>query len=170
MAEVVDAELLLEAVGRGTERGAHDPGVVYEHVEAVVVGQESPGKVPHGGQRAQVQLPELQVGRGVPIPDATGRFLVLRRVPRSHDHRRTGGGERTRRLLAQPTGCTGDHHPTTGQVDACQHLVRRGIPVPVAHQRLRSSAPVIASRHRQSTTQADRHQARCAVGHLAARR
>jgi len=48
---------------------------------------------------------------GVPVTDPVGRGIVTSRAARRHDHGCTGSSQRTRCLLAQAAGGTGDHHP-----------------------------------------------------------
>ena len=62
MAEVVGAELELEAVGGGALRAGHDPGVADQDVDGPAVGKVARREGPHAGQRREVQLPQLEVG------------------------------------------------------------------------------------------------------------
>ena len=64
VAEVVGAELRLEAVDGGALRAGHHPGVADEHVEHRVVLQEAVGEGADAGQVGQVELAQVEVGVG----------------------------------------------------------------------------------------------------------
>src|SRR5919199_539280 len=59
VAEVVGAEVELEAVGRAAARRSHDAGVVDQEVEPVVLQLEALGEQAHRGEVREVELLEL---------------------------------------------------------------------------------------------------------------
>lgn len=58
MAEVLGAELKLEAVGRASQRRDHQPGVIDQQVEGIL---EAAGDEPHRGEVGEVQTSHLDL-------------------------------------------------------------------------------------------------------------
>src|SRR6202011_2199011 len=77
VAEVVSAELHLEAVLGGRLRGEHHARVVDQQVNVVVVGAKLFGGGPNGVQRRQVELLQRDAGAGVALGDQGGGFFAL---------------------------------------------------------------------------------------------
>src|SRR5262249_35322041 len=100
-AEVVRAELQLEAVGRLRLRARHDAGIVDHDVEGRVARQEALRERVNVLQRAELELLDLNVPapsrRANPLRD---RF-ALRHVPGGENNVGASLGEDARRLLSQ---------------------------------------------------------------------
>ena len=77
VAQVVGAELQLEAVGGGLFRGVHHPGVVDQQVDARVGGAQRFGGGTHRLQRAQVELLYGDVGASAGRHDPRRRVVAL---------------------------------------------------------------------------------------------
>jgi hypothetical protein len=106
VAQVVGAELQLEAVRRPAVRDVHDPGVGDQDVEA---SGPALGEGPHRGQVGQVQPPHLDVP-GEP----GGGALTAGRVAHGQHDAGTGGGECPGGLQAQAAVGPGDHRGAAG--------------------------------------------------------
>ena len=126
VAEVIRAELHLEAVGGAAERAGHDAGVVHQHVDCVARIEVAGSERAHAGQVGEVEGGERQHRIRYGGANALSGVGVLLWVTRQHQHRGAVRGERTRRFLAEPAGCAGDHESATGQVDAVEHVVGGG--------------------------------------------
>ena len=75
-AQVVDAELELEAVsGRGVRRVAH-PGVVDQQIDPVMSGAQLLGSGPDRGQRTHVEMLNSEVGPRIGFADPGCRVLT----------------------------------------------------------------------------------------------
>ena len=128
MAEMVGAELGLEAVGGAAERGGHHPGIGDDDVERPAVGDEGVGAGAHAGQRGEVELDDLEaaaagIGR---LAHRLGRPLRLVEIAGGADDLGAVGDERARRLDAEPGRDAGDEHALAGEVDAGEDLVGGG--------------------------------------------
>lgn len=64
MSEVVRAKLHLEAIVCRPERDGHEPGVVDEHIEAIVLAQECLCKRANAGAARQIEAHDLREGVG----------------------------------------------------------------------------------------------------------
>ena len=113
---MVGAELQLEAVGSAPERRRHDPRVVDEDVDAVVVRQHLLGERAHGGQGGKVEVTRLHRRAGSAQLGGRGLRFGARAVP-EHD-RGAGRRERSCRFEADAAGRAGDHRDPAGEVDA----------------------------------------------------
>ena len=133
VAEVVGAELHLEAVAGGGLGARHDPGVGDQHVDAVVPVSdelvcEGPDRLERG-EVCPVQLDVLRSGlvqsgpRPVEVADHTGDRSSVSRERTGGLHTETGRG-------------TGDHHPDPGQVETCEHVVGGRIESGGGHHRM----------------------------------
>lgn len=94
MAQVVGAELHLEAVCCGLSGCIHHPGVVDQQVDALVVRLQLCRGGAHRRQRGQVKLLKLYFGAGGGLGDACRRLLALVEVAHSQHHVCTMGGKR----------------------------------------------------------------------------
>ena len=95
MAQVVGAELALEAVGGRLAGRGHDPCVVDQQVKPV--GAQPVGELSHRGQVTQVELRDNDIGvRGCGTDVRRGR-LPLFQVPDGHDHLCPGSRQLARR-------------------------------------------------------------------------
>ena len=132
--EVVGAELQLEAVGGGAEGASHDTGVVDEHVETVMVGEEAGGACPNTRQRGELELAHLEVGSRHRRADALHRRPTAIEVAHRHGDGRAVGGDGPRGLLAQAGRRTGDEDPPAPQVDTLEHIVGRAVRSEARHR------------------------------------
>ena len=108
VAEVVRAELELEAVGRLHRRARHDAGVVDHDVQRRMAREEAAGEGADLLKRAELQLRHLDVRVAGRLADARGDSFTLRQVAGGEDHVRAPLGERPRRFLADPARPAGD--------------------------------------------------------------
>jgi hypothetical protein len=107
VAEVVGAELQLEAVGGRLLRGVHHAGVVDQKVDARVGGAQVGRRGPDRVQGGQVEGLDGDVAG-----DAGGCLLALLDVADGQDHRRPARGEHPGGLEAEPgVGAGHDRHP-----------------------------------------------------------
>ena len=114
VAQVIDAELALEAIAGEAAGQAHHPGVVDQQIEAAVAVLQLAARGTHGGQVGQIKL--QQVDRG-PIPGSgqqllPGQFSPLQR-PASQDHRGPLGQQRPGCFQAEAAVSAGDQRQPT---------------------------------------------------------
>jgi hypothetical protein len=124
-AEVVGADVALEAVRRRAVRHRHDPGVVDEDVDRAV---QFRGEGAHRRQVGEVELPDLRVA-----VDRAGHGLGLVAVAARHDDGGAGTGEDARGLGTEPAGGAGDDDGASTKIG---HVVHG----PGAHVRVPSVA------------------------------
>ncbi len=109
MAQVVRAELGLEAVGGQLPgRQHHDPGVVDEHVDTVVLARQGLRERPDRGEVREVQPEHAHVRVGCVRPDLSQCLLAATGVPARHDDSGAAGGERPAGGQAEPAVRAGD--------------------------------------------------------------
>src|SRR5256886_12311489 len=127
VADVVRAELQLEAVRRLRPWACHDAGIVDEDVKSRVARQEAPREGANLLQRAELELLDLDVL--VPRRRANPRRdrLALWQVSSGENYTRTSLGQDARRLLSESARPAGDQRHLTAQVDAFRDLARRGL-------------------------------------------
>src|SRR6266566_2202882 len=127
VAEVVRAELQLEAVRRLRRWACHDAGIVDEDVKSRVARQEALREGPNLLQRAKLELLDLDVL--VPRRGANPRRngLAFRHVSGGENHMGTSLGQDARRLLSQSARPAGDERQLAAQVDAFCDLARGGL-------------------------------------------
>lgn len=103
MAQVIGAELHLEAVGRLAARDGHDPGVVDEEVEPVGVRlAPQPGELIDRGEVGQVEAAYLERSLGRLGPDLCRGGLALGDVAHSKGDLGPVGRQGQRGLEAEP--------------------------------------------------------------------
>ena len=108
MAEVVGAELQLEAVGRAYERRRHDSRVVDHDGQAVVARCEPRREVAHAGERRQIDETAFErSGRHALTNRRFGCCSSFGGTDRQR-HRSPGGGKGASRLEPEAGGCAGD--------------------------------------------------------------
>ena len=116
VAEVVHAELHLEAVRRGALRQRHQPGVVHQQVQHRVVRADLLRRVTHRGEVPEVEWHDLDGCSRGPSLDGGDRRGGLVRVPRGHHdvgaRPRQGHG----RLQSEAPVGAGHHRGAAGQV------------------------------------------------------
>ena len=127
VAEVVRAELQLEAIRCLGRWAGHDAGVVDEDVKHRVALQEALCEGANVFQRAELELLDLDVF--VPRRGANRRCnrLALRHVPGGEDHMSTSLGQDPRRFLSESTRPAGDQRHLVAQVDPFCDLARGGL-------------------------------------------
>jgi hypothetical protein len=108
VAEVVGAELQLEAVGGMRERRDHHARVVDEQVE---IALPAGGELADRGEVGEVEPADL--GRA---GHRRGGRLALGDVADGEDDASAGGGERARRGAADAAVAAGDDHAAAGHV------------------------------------------------------
>ena len=137
VAEVVGAELALEAVLGGGLRHRHDPGVVHEDVERLELVGEAARRTraprPATGGRA---LRTSGVGPGGLRLHRLERRRRLGRVAARQQHPGALGGQRLGRAQAQPAVGAGDH-------DRAARLVRDVRSGPLPHRPILAPAVVV---------------------------
>ncbi len=116
VADHVDPPLGLEPVGRRALGHRHHASVVHEHVEAVVGRHDGRRRGLDRGQRAEVELDDLQRRVGVARQDLGAGRLGLRLVAGRHDDVRAGPGECGRRGEAEATVAPGHDRDAAAQV------------------------------------------------------
>ena len=117
VAEVVDAELHLEAVGGPSLGARHQPGVVHQDVDPLVALGD------RRSRRACTDSSDPR-SRATSSRDASGTLAVmsstadggLRLVAHRHDHVGTGRSEGAGALEAEPAVRAGDDRDASGQV------------------------------------------------------
>ena len=116
VAQVVGAELQLEAVLGVALRRVHHAGVVDQQVDAVVVGAQLLGGLAGGLQRCQVEFLQRDVGiRGAPLNQQCG-ILAFVEVAHREDDVRALFGQRGCGLEAEAGVGAGDDGDATGLV------------------------------------------------------
>ena len=106
MAEVVGADLALEAVDGLRVRHGHDAGVVDQHVDAV----DAVGEFAHRRQVLQVELAHLDVAG-----HARGGGVALRGVAHGEDHLGADAGQLAGGDLAEAAVGAGDDDGAPGE-------------------------------------------------------
>jgi hypothetical protein len=103
VAEVVGAELHLEAVGREGARDRHDPGVVHQQVQGGVALAEGVGEGAHGGEAREVQGERLhRIRRGREGGDLLLGGARLLGIAAGQHHAGAAPRERPRGLEPEP--------------------------------------------------------------------
>ncbi len=127
VAQVIGAELGLEAVRRLAERRRHDAGVGDDQVERLAGRDQGVGAGAYAGQGRQVELRQLQPAavRGLGADLGRGGLRLLQ-VARRADDLGAMGGEGASRLDAEARGHAGHQDALAAQVDARQHVVGGG--------------------------------------------
>jgi hypothetical protein len=97
VAEVVGAELKLEAVGRPASRRRHHAGVIDQQVEPVVGRSVTLGEAAHRLQAREVELLELHLSVRDRGADLLDRGVSLVEVATGHHHGRPGACQLPRR-------------------------------------------------------------------------
>ena len=178
VAEVVRAELKLEAVGRLAPRGGHHAGVVDQQVETVVVGAHALGKRAHRVEAREVELLHHELrARDDVLDRAPGRVALGRAATREHHTRAlarqlpcrheaesavgAGHDRQASALVGDPVCCPLAAHRACsislgnrGQSCTCVHIRGRGLVTTVASTRIREKARIHAQgppeqRHRR---------------------
>ena len=108
VAEVVGAELELEAVGRAGQRRHHDAGVVDEQVDFAVPGR---GELAHRCQAGEIELAHL----GLAGHRRSGRTALVESAHGEHDAR-AGAGQCPRRGGSDAAVGAGHDHAAAGHV------------------------------------------------------
>ena len=108
MAEMVGAELQLEAVGGVLLRRVHHAGVVDEQVDPRVGGRKFGRRGAHRCQRAQIQFVHRHLRARGQLPNAGRRSVALGGVADRHHHSGATGGEHTGRVVAEAGVRAGD--------------------------------------------------------------
>ena len=127
VAEVIGAELGLEAVGGVPERRAHHAGIGDHDVERPPVGEQGVGAGAHALERGEIQLDQLQPAAVRRLsPDLGRRPLRLGEVARGADHLGAMGRERAGGLHAQAGRHAGDEHALSAEIDTRQHIIGGG--------------------------------------------
>ena len=116
MAEVVDAELQLEAVGGAAVRRHHHPRVVDYQVDTLAGGPDLTGRHTDGLQRGKVQRHHPDVGARRRGTDPGDRVVRLALVPAAEDQPRAARGEHPPRLEADAGVAPGDHRRAAGLI------------------------------------------------------
>ena len=126
MAQVVGAELGLEAVGGLALRAGHDAGVGDDDIERLAGRHQRVGAGAHAGQRGQVELDQLQaaavLGGRLRAPSVAALALS---VARRADHLGAVRGQRPGRLHAEPGRDAGHQDALAAEIHALEHFVRR---------------------------------------------
>ena len=116
MAQVVDAELQLEAVGGDPVRRHHDPGVVDQQVDALAGGPDLCGRRADRPQRGQIQRHHPDIGSRRRGTDPGDRVVCLALVPAAEEQPRAPLREHPRRLEADAGVAPGDHSRAPGLI------------------------------------------------------
>jgi hypothetical protein len=102
VAEVVHAELHLEALGGLPLGNHHQPGVVDEEVEAGVPAADLVRGARHGVEIGEVDLEQPDVRTGMERPDPLESGLAALPTARTEEHLRPALGEHARVVPADP--------------------------------------------------------------------
>lgn len=101
MAEVVGAELHLEAVARMPQRQEHHAGVVAEDVDAAVAFGHAVGEALDRCEIGEVERIDFDAGSGMKTADRIGRLRGADGIAATHHDGCALGGERFRDLPAE---------------------------------------------------------------------
>ena len=128
VADVVGAELHLEAVGRVLERRVHHAGVVDRaDASSSCRSRNHDANARTLASDVRSSIPTSRSASGTLRADRRGGGFGLLRVPRREHDVRTRGGERPRRLQPDAGRRAGDDRDLPAQVDAVEHLVGRAL-------------------------------------------
>src|SRR5690606_18739849 len=108
VAEMVGAELELEAVGRATQRRDHQPGVVDQQVDGAV---DAAGEEPHRGEVGEVEASHLDLSG-----HRVGGVRSLAHIAHGQDHAGAVLGEDTGGDAADAAVGTGDDRGASGEI------------------------------------------------------
>ena len=125
VAEMIGAELRLEAVGGAAEGSGHDPGVGDDDVEEAALVEQRVGGGANALEVCEIELDELEaatVGRGF-LADFSCGVLCLGEVACGADDVGSVGGERTGGLDAESGGDAGDKDALAAQIDSGENLI-----------------------------------------------
>src|SRR5450755_881500 len=114
VAQIIGAELQLEAVGRDLAFWRHhDAGIVDQDIEAGVFAPEPAGKVSDALQRREVKVFITNVCSGVSRTNVLQRPRTFIRVASCQYHLGACSCQCKRALIAQAAGRTGDDRSST---------------------------------------------------------
>jgi hypothetical protein len=117
VAQVVGAELELEALGGHPPfRQAHHPGVVDQHIQSVVAGQDVVGQPVNGVQVGQIEGHHLDPRHGGGGQDALMRGPAALGVAAGQQHGGALGGQLEGGVVADAGVGAGDEHGPSGLV------------------------------------------------------
>ena len=122
MAEMVGAELQLEAIGGEAFRRRHHAGIGNDEIEFLALLHQRIGRRPYAAERRQIQLDQLEAA-GLFRPDAFRRPLGLLQIARRPDDMSAMGFQRPRRLDAQASRNAGHQNPLAGEIETIKNLV-----------------------------------------------
>ena len=108
MAQVVDAEGLLEALSSGLSLGPYAAGVVHQHVQSSPRLCDGGRALPDRGEVSQVQRHHMHVVVAGALPHLGGCGVGLLEVPAGENGGGTRGREAYRGLLADAAVGAGD--------------------------------------------------------------
>ena len=123
MADMIGAELQLQAVAGGHVRRGHHSGIVDQQIDPVMLDQKGLGKKLDAGHLAEIAFHQLDIGIGNRLPDFDHRSLALGHVAHRNDNLRAFRRHRPRGFLTETRGPAGDHHQLAGEIDTFEHFV-----------------------------------------------
>ena len=116
VAQVVGAELHLEAVRRDPAGNRHDAGVVDQHVQTAVGCRKGLCEAADRSQVRQIERKHLKAGRGDDAFDLPGGLLPFLRIPHSQHDVRALRRQYLGGLESETAVGPGDHGHFAGQV------------------------------------------------------
>ncbi len=135
MAEVVGAQLHLEAIGGVGEGGRHYAGIVDEDVDLVEPLARPRGRGADAFERAEIDRDRIKLRARHRGADRGHGFVKLGLITPRHHHVSALGRHRARGFLPKPRIGPGDEHRLSREVLALQHLVGGTRPSKSAHDR-----------------------------------
>jgi hypothetical protein len=114
VAEVVGAELSLEAIFGDALRASHDAGVRNQQVKWLTLSQHLVRAGSNAGQRREIEFAELQAGVRGRGAYRIGDSLPFGEVAHGHHDFGAVSRERPRSLSSESRGSAGDENASTG--------------------------------------------------------
>jgi hypothetical protein len=120
MAQVIGPELRFKAIFGKAFRAGHDAGIGNDEIERLAFRHEPVRRATHAGKRGKVHLHQLY------IRNLAGGGMALIQIAHGADDRRAMGGKSAGGFNAKTGGNAGDQNALACEIDAGQHLIRRG--------------------------------------------